>query len=97
MVMSRSSHPRSMAPKPAPKMSKAAADYVATAPGEDRCGTCQMFRPLDNCTAVEGRISPRAVCRLYESALDHFQGEMDARAERRREQESPFAASPADE
>lgn len=82
--------------KPTAKMSKAEADYQEIAPSSERCGTCQMFRMLDSCTAVEGRISSRGVCRIYESALDVFQGELDAKRERTK-QASPFVASPANE
>ncbi len=65
----------------APKMSKADARYVPQATGSERCGLCDMFRMMDACTAVEGRISPRGWCRLYESALG----------------ESPFQASETNE
>jgi hypothetical protein len=86
MVMSRSSQPRSLVRS---KMSKAEADYLPAAPDSERCGTCVMFRMLDRCTAVEGRISPRGVCKLYESALDEYN---EATAKRGAEQVSPFVA-----
>ena len=52
-----------------PKMSKLEADYQSVSGARERCGLCVMFRMIDRCTAVEGSISPRGLCRLYEPAL----------------------------
>ena len=50
----------------ATKASKAEAAYQDRGNGHKRCARCEMFRAPDQCTAVEGRISPQGWCRFYE-------------------------------
>lgn len=91
--MSRATHPRRQAS--AAKVSKASVGYVdRSQSATERCGICSMFRMLDRCTLVEGRISPYGHCRRYDPAMAEFQRGVDAKTAAKR---SPFAASPAGE
>ncbi|PZQ16223.1 MAG: high potential iron sulfur protein [Ancylobacter novellus] len=47
------------------KMSQADAQYVAQAPGADKCGGCALFQAPDACQGVEGKINPGGWCSLY--------------------------------
>lgn len=102
MVMSRAANrvsrtrARMVTDKPA-KASKESVGYVDQSQSQgERCGLCEMFRLMDSCTVVEGRISACGHCRRFEPAMAEFQSEIDAKATRR-EQSSPFVASPANE
>lgn len=48
------------------KMSKGEAKYQWRPNGEEMCKLCTMYRRPAKCTAVQGDISPRGWCKLYE-------------------------------
>jgi len=47
------------------KMSQKDAQYVAKAPGADKCSGCALFQAPNACQGVEGDISPEGWCSLY--------------------------------
>ena len=47
------------------KASTEAAEYQPMPKDGKRCGMCAMFQTPNQCTAVEGRISPQGHCKLY--------------------------------
>lgn len=49
------------------KVSKQVAHYRPQPNDNERCEGCSMWQPPDNCTAVEGVISPRGWCELFEA------------------------------
>lgn len=53
----------------APTLTKAAAGYVAPAPGPDYCKDCSMFRARSyECSLVQGSIRRDGVCREFDPA-----------------------------
>jgi hypothetical protein len=56
---------------PRGKATKAQAHYsLAKAGSSDRCGTCQSFRPPNNCVKVQPPIATAGWCRLGHSKAD---------------------------
>lgn len=47
------------------KMSQKDAQYVAKAPGDQKCSACAMFQAPDKCQGVDGTISPDGYCSLF--------------------------------
>lgn len=47
------------------KMSQADAQYVAKAPGAEKCSACALFQAPSACQGVDGSISPEGYCSLY--------------------------------
>lgn len=56
-------------PKPAAatdKMTQKQASYQDTPKGDQQCDKCKLFQPPSACTAVDGKISPKGWCKLFQ-------------------------------
>jgi hypothetical protein len=49
------------------KAAKSTADYHEHAKGQNKCNGCTMYRAPNKCTAVEGYISPKGVCKWFKA------------------------------
>jgi hypothetical protein len=51
----------------AQKLSQADAAYQDTPKNGQQCSECTRFQPPQGCSVVEGKVSPRGWCKLYEA------------------------------
>jgi hypothetical protein len=51
----------------APKLSKPEAEYQDTPKNDKQCSECTRFQPPKGCSVVDGDISPKGWCKLYEA------------------------------
>ena len=58
-----------LGPKPAAataKMTQKQAAYQDTPKGDQQCDKCKLFQPPNGCTSVEGEISPKGWCNIFQ-------------------------------
>jgi len=58
-----------LGPKPAAakaKMTQKQAAYQDTPKGDQQCDKCKLFQPPSACTSVEGEISPKGWCKIFQ-------------------------------
>jgi High potential iron-sulfur protein len=58
-----------LGPKPAAakaKMTQKQAAYQGTPKGDQQCDKCKLFQPPSACTSVEGDISPKGWCNIFQ-------------------------------
>jgi len=47
------------------KMKQSAAEYQDTPKGDQQCSNCSLFQEPNECTLVEGNISPAGWCKFW--------------------------------
>ena len=58
-----------LGPKPAAakaKMTQKEAAYQDSPKGDQQCDQCKLFQPPSACTEVEGEISPKGWCKIFQ-------------------------------
>jgi hypothetical protein len=48
------------------KMTQKQAAYQGTPKGDQQCDKCKLFQPPSSCTSVEGEISPKGWCKIFQ-------------------------------
>ena len=48
------------------KMTQKQAAYQDTPKGDQHCDQCKLFQPPNACTSVEGEISPKGWCKIFQ-------------------------------
>jgi hypothetical protein len=58
---------RAGAQQKAEKLSKADSEYQDSPKNNQQCSECTKFQPPQGCSIVDGAISPKGWCKLYEA------------------------------